>query len=199
MKRYVVLMLCLMVAMLTSNASANLLSNGGFESPDVTLEDNWPKNAATDWSHWNDYWLGEVGSSAYEGTQVVEPANGSSISQSVSVPALGAGEQYTVSVQGLSPGAYESDSYLQIWLGWGGTEDWIGADFTISTPDTWELLSLTLDTDVTTAALGATMLTVEFYCNDGVAIQLDDAVLVPEPATMTLLLFGGLALVRRRR
>jgi hypothetical protein len=66
------------------------------------------------------------------------------------------------------------------------------------TPGVWEALSVTATAPVGTVTIQAFPIYIDFSGNTQ-GIYVDDMVLVPEPASLALLVFGGLFAMRRRR
>ena len=208
MVRLMVLLVCV-----AAPASATLLTNPGFESP-ILADGEWHIAAPTGWFYTGDgngwhtnpsVWVNgwEI---SYEGDNIAQLPPVHHLNQDISVPALTAGQQYTLTMQVHETPGYDdahgsTASWAIAYLGWDGWAGWVDTGWVnFDDSDGWVEMSVTLDTDVMLAAIGATQFNIQLDPDGGAPIVVDAASLtvIPEPATMCLLGLGGLLLRRRR-
>jgi len=199
------LVFVLLVVVLVSNAGANLLSNPGFETP-VLGEGNHTSTAPAPWysytnqgNIWHcDYPIGEFDFPDYDGVQILEMAGFQSVDQDVAMPGLvQADTEYTFTLHVYRP-TWVGPGSFNMQVGWDGWAGWIETGDIAYSDSAWGEYSLTLDTAVETAAVGASDISVEVLLTSG-DLAFDGMVLTPEPTTIGLLGLGGLLLRRRRR
>jgi len=196
MKSVIVL---LVVCVTAGIASANLLSNGNFNSPaSSAAPDNWSTWAwGSGWSnHQNDassfdssYYMAVGGMNWGQG--------GGGVFQTV--PGITAGTNYTLTVEAGAQAWWKPVGYMtMMWLDPSGAQISQSqlkiidpANYDTGVP--WTNFSLTA-----AAPTGATQVKVEFANYDGQgSVWYDNAVLTPEPATLAILGLGGLLLRRK--
>jgi hypothetical protein len=204
MKKAVLLMALLAV---TGIAGANMLANGDFETAN-------PTGGALNWYHWSwsTGWSNhEVKApSAGNGTLGVSCGNnwydgGGGVFQTV---AATAGTTYTLSVDsGADAWWLPTGEMAMIWLDAANAEISKSARFTVDPA----VYGGTYDSQhpmanyvlVGTAPVGTAQVKVEFASRMpggvGGSITFDNAVLVPEPATMIMLGLGSLFMARRKK
>jgi hypothetical protein len=191
-----------LAALLCTSANANMLANGNFNDP---ASGAWP----TSWQGWN--WGGgwsnheNVPSVTYDGSYyVVAGAAGSGGGGFFQTIPGTAGTEYTLSVlSGADAWWLPTGTMAMIWLNGSGTEignaTWNTVDPAVygqnyDIPHPWASYSHSA-----TAPVGTTQIKVEFAANNATgSVWFENAVLTPEPATLTILGLGGLLLRRRK-
>lgn len=182
-------LLMLLVVVLAVSAQANLLTNGGFETGDLT---GWWTYLPGDPNQTVTIDAGTV----YEGSYSAKMWSNTSGNWAELGQAIDIGENvdytfslaYNVSSDTNSVGYYlEYQDANWSWLG----GEWMGL---ADTGGSW----LTSSMNYTTVA-GTAHLIVKLEAGDTTTAYYDDVVLIPEPATIALLALGGLRLLRRRK
>jgi len=188
-RKFSICIVLVLAALLCTSANANMLANGNFNDP---ASGAWPTN----WSGWNwsAGWANHENLPAvtYDGSYYVNVGNGWQNG--------GGGFNQTV------PGIGETGTMQMIWQNSLGAELGRAVRNTVDPavygnnydiPHPWANYVLTA-----TAPVGTTQIKVEFMSNNGEstggAIWFENAVLTPEPATLTILGLGGLLLRRKK-
>jgi hypothetical protein len=203
-RKFSICVVLVLVAMLCTSANAaNLLSNGNFNDPP---SGEWPTNWQG-WS-WSTGWANHEIKAGTDGYCIVVGNGwydgGGGFYQAVSGTA---GTEYTLTVDSGADAWWQPTGEMAlIWLDGSNTELGKAARFTVDPavygwtydqPHPWASYSLTA-----TAPVGTTQVKVEFASRMpggvGGSIWFDNAVLTPEPATLTILGLGGLLLRRRK-
>lgn len=201
---------------LTTTASANLLTDPGFEGVDASAGDVSTVGSGGAWSGWNN-WVPPNGAYytaavAHTGSQAGKTFSGpnAGIYQYVDVSgndgAAFTGSLWFVnsSVDPLQAASQLADVRVVFFDGANGTGTALAtivapAPFTNATTDVWTQLTVTglVPTGAVSAQFMAFLDNPE---NAGGAMFVDDAsFVVPEPASLALLAMGGLAMIARRR
>ena len=197
MKRVVLLLAVLAMA---GYANANLLVNGNFEDPGTG-------DAATGWEvwSWGDGWANTEKADWGNGTwHIAVGANGNGGGGYYQIVDATAGVEYTLTVDSGADDWWLPTGYMvMFFLDDEGTEllqvstntvdpAVYGENYDIAHP--WESYSLSA-----IAPEGTTQIKVEFAANWATgSIGFDNAILVPEPATLTILGLASLLLRKRR-
>ena len=205
-RKFSICIVLVLAALLCTSANAVGLSNGNFNDP---ASGEWP----TGWTGWNwsTGWANHENKPAvsYDGSYYLNVGNGwydggGGFNQIVSATA---GTDYTLSVLSGADAWWQPTGVMQmIW------QDSLGAElgraarntvdpavygWTYDTAHPWANYVLTA-----TAPVGTTQVKVEFMSNNGEStggsIYFENAVLTPEPATLTILGLGGLLLRRKK-
>ena len=198
-KRIIVMLLalCLMTG-IVSEANANLLTNGNFNSPNsADAPDAW-----TIWTWGSSAWANHQNdSSSYDETYYMAVGGSSDSGAGLyQIVAATAGVTYTLTVDGGAQAWWKpygemkiffldaSDAVLDTQVA--VTADPSGYDTQVD----WHNVTLTA-----IAPVGTTQIKIELACASGQGtVWFDNAVLVPEPATMAI--FGlGLLLIKRKK
>ncbi|MFA5293335.1 MAG: PEP-CTERM sorting domain-containing protein [Phycisphaerae bacterium] len=197
MRRSKIVIMLLAVCAMAGIASANLLSNGNFNDPDSTA-------APTDWNIWTygGGWANHQNTNIpFDGSYFMAVGGSSDAGAGLYQIVAGTeGVEYTLTVEAgaqawwkplgemkmffLDSSDAEISSVIAV------TADPPGYDIQVD----WHSVSLTA-----IAPVGTTQVKVELACASGQGtVWFDNAVLVPEPATLVILGLGGLLLRRKK-
>jgi hypothetical protein len=197
MKKSKLVVVLLAVCAMAGIASANLLSNGNFNLPDSSAApESWNiwtygggwANHQNDASSYDSTWYMAVGGSSSAGAGLYQVVAGT------------AGVTYTLTVDGGAQAWWKPKGEMKIFFLDASdavldTQVAVTADpqgYDILVP--WHNVSLTA-----VAPVGTTQVKVEFACASGEGtVWFDNAVLIPEPATLAVLGLGGLLLRRKK-
>lgn len=207
---------CVLVGITASVASANLIANGSFESPAITsnfqyvtgIGDNFPTNCSYTTAEDNAWVL--IANPANSGGYTTAPQNGSQYVQLYNaytaegrlwtnlqqdMTLLSTTTAYTVSFYTESDVSFNASVYVYTHDGAGNRTNW-NEIYTISDEPAqsgWTLHSFTWTPLSPSSGI-------DFVAKGGNQYFIDNVsmVMVPEPATAAILAFGGL-LIRRRK
>ncbi|MEN6385137.1 MAG: hypothetical protein ABFD79_08040 [Phycisphaerales bacterium] len=195
-----ILVLLLAVCSMTGIVSANLLTNGNFESPDsINAPDNWNiwtwgdagqawANHQKDGSSFDGSWYMAVGGFGNAGAGLYQIVTGA------------AGVQYTLTVDSGAQAWWKPYGEMKMFfLDAGGAEISSVAAVTADPQDyevgvSWHNVTLSA-----VAPAGTAQVKVEFADANGQGtVWFDNAVLIPEPASLLVLSLGSLLLRRKK-